>query len=67
VVKDDLTVAHFDNLTATSLEPTKKSSTYLGGYASGFSVGSASFRQNPQNAHDGAIFHHPATERSKAD
>jgi hypothetical protein len=48
-------------LTATSLEPPKKSSTYLSGYASGFFVVSASFRQNSQNAHDGTIFHHPAS------
>ncbi|MEN9845535.1 MAG: hypothetical protein RIS36_682, partial [Pseudomonadota bacterium] len=52
--------AHFDSLTATSLEPPKKSSTYLGGYASGFFVVSASFRQNSHNAHDGTIFHHRA-------
>jgi hypothetical protein len=42
------------------LEPPKKSSTHLSGYASGFFVVSASFRQNSQNAHDGTIFHHPA-------
>jgi hypothetical protein len=42
------------------LETTKKSSTYLSGYASGFFVVSASFHQNSQNAHDGTIFHHPA-------
>jgi hypothetical protein len=42
------------------LEPPKKSSSYLSGYASGFFVVSASFRQNSHNAHDGTIFHHPA-------
>jgi hypothetical protein len=46
-----LPVAHFDSLTATSLEPPKKSSTYLRGYASGFFVVSALLRQNSQNAH----------------
>jgi hypothetical protein len=44
------------------LETPKKSSTYLSGYACGFFVISASFRQNSQNAHDGTLFHHPASE-----
>jgi len=43
------------------LEPKKKFSAYLSGYASGFFVVSASFRRNPENAHDGTIFHHPAS------
>jgi len=51
--------AHFDSLTATSLEPPKNSSAYLSGYASGFFVVFASFRENSRNAHDGAIFHNP--------
>jgi hypothetical protein len=41
---------------ATSLETPKKSSVYLRGYASGFFVISALFRQNSQNAHDGTLF-----------
>ena len=52
-------VAHFDGSNPTSLESTKTSSAYLSGYASGFFVLSASFRLNPHNAHDGAVFHHP--------
>ncbi len=60
-------VAHFDGLAPTSLESTKKSSTYLSGYASGFFVVSASFRRNPQNAHDGTIFHHPAKAPTPSD
>jgi hypothetical protein len=43
------------------LEPPKKSSTYLSGYASGFFVASALFRHNSQNAHYGIFFHHPAS------
>jgi hypothetical protein len=46
-------------LTATALEPPKKSSSYLRGYVSGFFVVSALFRLNSQNAHNGPIFHHP--------
>jgi hypothetical protein len=49
------------------LEPPKKSSTYLSGYASGFFVVSALFRQNSQNAHDGTFFHHPAGTVVKKD
>jgi hypothetical protein len=60
-------------LTATSLETPKKSSTYLRlrraqssrGYACGFFVISASFRQNSQNARDGTLFHHPARSHFK--
>jgi hypothetical protein len=59
-----LPVAHFDSLTATALEPPKKSSTYLSGYASGFFVASALFRHNSQNAHYGIFFHHPASTRT---
>jgi hypothetical protein len=58
--------AHFDSLTATSLKPTKKSSTYLCGYVSGFFVVSASFRLNSQNARDGTFFHHPASYFSQS-
>ena len=58
-------------MTATSLDPTKKSSTYLRlrraqssrGYVSGFFVVSASFRQNSQKVHNVTIFHHPARRR----
>jgi hypothetical protein len=42
------------------LETPKRPSTYLSGYACGFFVISASFRQNSQIAHDGTFFHHPA-------
>jgi hypothetical protein len=48
------------------LELPKKSSTYLSGYASGFFVISALFRQNFQNAHDGTFFHHPANGQNPA-
>jgi hypothetical protein len=43
-------------LTATALEPPKKSSPYLSGYASGFFVASALFRHNSQNANYGTFF-----------
>jgi hypothetical protein len=45
---------------ASSMISIHHRSTYLTGYASGSFVVSASFRRNPQNAHDGTIFHHPA-------
>lgn|GEM_PF-6695339 len=48
--------AHFDSLTLTSLETSTKSSTYLGGYVSGFLAIYASARLNHKNAHDGAFF-----------